>query len=99
MDILKAAGKKVVVVRHPMPYGKLAAQAVQRFATCRKTLTSTSARSRNARNRATYQNGFVVFAGVDYQAILDQAEKEADVVIWDGGNNDTPFYKPDLWIT
>jgi predicted GTPase len=99
MDILKKAGKKVVVIRHPMPYGNLAAQSVQRFA----TLEDLNQHHCTIEEREEYephiQNGFVVYAGVDYQAILDQAEKEADVVIWDGGNNDTPFYKPDLWIT
>jgi len=99
MDILKAQGKKVVVVRHPMPYGNLAAQAVQRFA----TLEDLDQHDCTIEEREEYephiQNGFVCYAGVDYAAILAQAEKEADVVIWDGGNNDTPFFKPDLWIT
>lgn len=99
MDILKKAGKKVVVIRHPMPYGNLAAQAVQRFATVEDLNFYECTIEEREEYEPHIQNGFVVYAGVDYQAILDQAEKEADVVIWDGGNNDTPFYKPDLWIT
>jgi predicted GTPase len=99
MDILKKAGKKVVVIRHPMPYGDLAAQAVQRFATMEDLNFHHCTIEEREEYEPHIQNGFVVYAGVDYQAILDQAEKEADVVVWDGGNNDTPFYKPDLWIT
>lgn len=99
MDILKEQGKKVVVIRHPMPYGDLAAQAVQRFATFEDLNTHECTIEEREEYEPHIQNGFVVYAGVDYKAILEQAEKEADVVIWDGGNNDTPFYKPDLWIT
>lgn len=99
MDILKEQGKKVVVIRHPMPYGDLAAQAVQRFATFEDLTTHECTIEEREEYEPHIQNGFVVYAGVDYKAILEQAEKEADVVIWDGGNNDTPFYKPDLWIT
>jgi len=99
MDILKAQGKRVVVVRHPMPYGDLAAQAVQRFA----SLDDLDRHHCTIEEREEYephiQNGFVCYAGVDYAAILARAEQEADVVVWDGGNNDTPFFKPDLWIT
>ncbi len=97
-EILKEAGKQVVVVRHPMPYGDLSAQAVQRF----------SAYGDFERNQCTIEEreeyeplvdrGIVVYAGVDYGAILKEAETEADVVIWDGGNNDTPFYQPTVHI-
>ncbi|HBL30394.1 MAG TPA: GTPase [Acidobacteria bacterium] len=97
--ILRQLGKKVVAVRHPMPYGDLAKQAVQRFA----TYADLDAQECTIEEREEYEphidNGFVVYAGVDYEKILRQAEAEADVVLWDGGNNDTPFYKPDLHIT
>ena len=99
MDLLKEQGKKVVVIRHPMPYGDLAAQAVQRFATFEDLNIHECTIEEREEYEPHIQNGFVVYAGVDYKAILEQAEQEADVVIWDGGNNDTPFYKPDLWIT
>jgi predicted GTPase len=95
---LRAAGKKVVAVRHPMPYGDLAAQAVQRMA----SLADIDANNCTIEEREEYemhvQEGGVIYAGVDYEAILRRAEAEADVVIWDGGNNDLPFFKPDLWI-
>jgi len=84
---LRAAGKRVVAIRHPMPYGDLVAQRVQRFATEREEYEPHVAA------------GTVVYAGVDYGAILAEAEKEADIILWDGGNNDLPFYRPDLWIT
>ncbi|MGD2113487.1 MAG: cyclic 2,3-diphosphoglycerate synthase [Acidobacteriota bacterium] len=97
--ILKALGKKVVAVRHPMPYGDLAKQAVQRFA----GYEDLDAHECTIEEREEYEphidNGFVVYAGIDYEAILREAEKEAEVVLWDGGNNDTAFYKPDLQIT
>ncbi len=97
--ILKEMGKKVVAVRHPMPYGDLAKQAVQRFA----TYDDLDKHECTIEEREEYEphidHGFVVYAGVDYEAILREAEKEADVVLWDGGNNDTPFYSPDLHIT
>lgn len=96
---LKQAGKQIVVVRHPMPYGDLARQAVQRFA----SYADLAAHKCTIEEREEYEThievGSVVYAGVDYGAILEQAQAEADVVIWDGGNNDTPFFKPDLWIT
>jgi predicted GTPase len=95
---LKAMGKRVAVVRHPMPYGDLAKQAVQRFA----ALADLDLHRCTIEEREEYEPhiaaGNVVFAGVDYAAILRNAEKEADVVLWDGGNNDTPFYAPDLHI-
>jgi len=97
--VLKSMGKKVVAIRHPMPYGDLAKQAVQRFA----TYDDLDKHECTIEEREEYEphidNGFVVYAGIDYEAILREAEKEAEVVLWDGGNNDTPFYKPDLHIT
>ena len=98
VDILRHLGLKTVAVRHPMPYGDLAAQAVQRFA----SYVDLDRYDCTIEEREEYEphiaNGAVVYAGVDYAAILEQAEKEADVIVWDGGNNDTPFFKPDLWI-
>jgi len=91
-------GKTVVVVRHPMPYGDLTRQVVQRFA----TLADISAQNCTIEEREEYEPvvrmGAVVYAGVDYEKILRQAETEADVIVWDGGNNDTPFYRPDIHI-
>lgn len=99
VEILRDLGKKVVVVRHPMPYGDLVAQKVQRFA----TYDDLDYHKCTIEEREEYEphidRGAIVYAGVDYEAILRQAEQEADVVIWDGGNNDFPFYKPDLMIT
>jgi predicted GTPase len=96
---LKAMGKKVVAIRHPMPYGDLEKQACQRF----ETYEDLDRHQCTIEEREEYEphidNGFVVYAGVDYERILREAEKEADVILWDGGNNDTPFYKPDLHIT
>ncbi len=98
-DVLQRMGKKVVAVRHPMPYGDLIKQAVQRFA----TYADLDAHDCTIEEREEYEphidRGVIVYAGVDYEAILREAEKEADVVVWDGGNNDLPFFKPDLWIT
>ncbi len=97
--ILKAMGKKVVAIRHPMPYGDLAKQACQRF----ETYADLDKHECTIEEREEYEphidNGFVVYAGVDYEMILREAEKEADVILWDGGNNDTPFYKADLHVT
>jgi predicted GTPase len=97
--VLRAMGRKVAVVRHPMPYGDLAKQAVQRFA----TFDDLAAHDCTIEEREEYEphieKGSVVFAGVDYHAILAAAEAEADVILWDGGNNDLPFYKPSLFIT
>lgn len=95
---LKREGWKPVVVRHPMPYGDLAAQAVQRFA----VMSDLDLNQCTIEEREEYEphlrEGTVVYAGVDYGRILRQAEKEADLVLWDGGNNDTPFYASDLEI-
>ncbi|MFO0829450.1 MAG: cyclic 2,3-diphosphoglycerate synthase [Phycisphaerales bacterium] len=96
---LKESGKRVVVVRHPMPYGDLVKQAVQRF----ETVADLDRHECTFEEREEYEShieeGTVVYAGVDYGAILEQAAREADVVFWDGGNNDLPFYQPDVWVT
>ena len=95
---LRHLGWKPVVIRHPMPYGDLAAQAVQRFA----TMDDLERHKCTIEEREEYEphisKGTVVYAGVDYEQILRQAEKEADIILWDGGNNDTPFYASDLEI-
>jgi predicted GTPase len=96
--ILTEKGRKVVVVRHPMPYGDLKKQIVQRF----EKLEDLEAHNCTIEEREEYgpliRKGMVVFAGVDYERILREAEKEADVIVWDGGNNDFPFFKSDLHI-
>jgi predicted GTPase len=98
-QILLDAGLKVALVRHPMPYGDLERMRVQRFG----TLADIDASQPTVEEREEYETpvrmGMVMYAGVDYQDILRQAEQEADVIIWDGGNNDFPFYAPDLLIT
>lgn len=97
-QILTDMGKKVAVIRHPMPYGDLAKQAVQRFG----ELADLDKHECTIEEREEYEphivNDILVFAGVDYEAILREAEKEADVILWDGGNNDLSFYKTDLQI-
>jgi len=97
-DLLKQQGLRVVAIRHPMPYGDLLKQKVQRFA----TLADMDRQKCTIEEREEYEphvmSGTTVYAGADYAAILKEAEKEADVIIWDGGNNDTPFLKPDLEI-
>ena len=95
-QILRDHGKKVVVVRHPKPYGDLATQAVERFATYADLDKYECTIEEREEYEPHIDKGTVVYAGVDYEAILRQAEKEADIVLWDGGNNDTSFYKPDL---
>lgn len=99
VEILQSLGKKTVSVRHPMPYGDLAKQKVQRFAKLEdlKKHECTIEEMEEYEPHITRAN--VIYAGVDYEAILREAEKEADIVIWDGGNNDTSFYKADLTIT
>src|ERR671922_2595849 len=96
--LLRDAGKRVAVLRHPMPYGDLAAQAVQRF----ERYEDLDAADATIEEREEYEphlaEGNLVFAGIDYGAILDLAEEEADVIVWDGGNNDTPFIRPDLHV-
>ena len=98
-EVLQALGKKVVAIRHPMPYGDLAKQACQRFA----TLKDLDKHKCTIEEREEYEphinRGIIVYAGVDYEMIIREAEKEADVILWDGGNNDMSFYKPDLLIT
>jgi predicted GTPase len=97
-DILRAAGQQVVAVRHPMPYGDLAAQAVQRFASYADLERHNCTIEEREEYEPHIDRGVIVYAGVDYEAILRQAEQEADVIVWDGGNNDLPFYQPDLHI-
>ncbi|MCK5024236.1 MAG: GTPase [Thermoplasmata archaeon] len=99
IEILKAKGKKVVAIRHPMPYGDLAKQAVQRFAAYEDLDKHECTIEEREEYEPHIDKGIVVYSGVDYGAILTEAEKEADIIIWDGGNNDTAFYKPDLYIT
>jgi predicted GTPase len=97
-SVLRGAGKSVAVLRHPMPYGDLTKQAVQRFA----RYEDLDAADATIEEREEYEphiaEGNLVFAGVDYGAILKRAEQEADVVVWDGGNNDIPFIHPDLHL-
>jgi predicted GTPase len=97
--ILKSLGQRVAAVRHPMPYGDLTKQICQRFA----TLEDLDLHDCTIEEREEYEPhimaGNVVFAGIDYAKILSEAEKVADVILWDGGNNDMPFYKPSLYIT
>jgi predicted GTPase len=98
-QILLDAGLKVALVRHPMPYGDLEAMRVQRFATLADIDASHPTIEEREEYEAPVVMGMVMYAGVDYEAILRQAEAEADVVIWDGGNNDFSFYAPDLSVT
>lgn len=97
-DILRNAGKNIAAVRHPMPYGDIAAQKVQRFATLDDLKRYDCTIEEMEEYEPHIMRGNIVYAGVDYEAILRQAEEEADIVLWDGGNNDLPFYKPDLHI-
>ncbi len=96
--ILREAGKKVVAIRHPMPYGDLVAQRVQRFAEIGDLAKHKCTIEEMEEYEPHIAAGGVIYAGVDYEAILREAEKEADIILWDGGNNDTPFYKSDLHI-
>src|SRR5919204_3532210 len=95
---LKEAGLRPVVVRHPMPYGDLAAQRVQRFA----EMDDLDRAGATIEEREEYEphiaSGTVVFAGVDYALVLTRAQKECDVLVWDGGNNDLPFYRPTVHL-
>lgn len=97
-DILKAHNKKVVVVRHPMPYGDLRKQICQRFETYKDMDNANCTIEEREEYEPHIQNNTVVYAGVDYAGILKQAEKEADIILWDGGNNDLSFYNPDILI-
>lgn len=98
-ELLTAAGKKVAVIRHPMPYGDLVKQKVQRFASIEDLKLHKCTIEEMEEYEPHIIRGNILFAGVDYEAIIRQAEKEADVILWDGGNNDFAFYKPDLTIT
>jgi len=97
-ELLRESGKRVAVLRHPMPYGDLARQGVQRF----ERYEDLEAADATIEEREEYEphiaEGNLVFAGIDYAAILERAEQEADVILWDGGNNDTPFVRPDVHI-
>ena len=97
-ELLREVGKRVAVLRHPMPYGDLTKQVVQRF----ERYEDLDAADATIEEREEYEphiaEGNLVFAGIDYERILRAAEKEADVILWDGGNNDTPFVEPDLHI-
>ena len=99
LTLLRDKGLKTVAIRHPMPYGDLAKQAVQRFATLEDLTKHDCTIEEMEEYEPHILHGHVVYAGVDYAAILKEAEREADVILWDGGNNDTPFYRPDLHIT
>lgn len=102
IEILMEKGLKVVAVRHPMPYGDLNAQKVQRFATVKDLEKHKCTVEEMEEYEPHVVRGNVIYAGVDYEAILREAEKDpsgCDVILWDGGNNDFPFYKPDLMIT
>ena len=96
--ILLDAGLKVALVRHPMPYGDLEAMRVQRFASIEEIDATHPTIEEREEYELPVEMGMVMYAGVDYEAILRQAEEEADVVIWDGGNNDLPFFRPSLHI-
>ncbi|MBU4425524.1 MAG: cyclic 2,3-diphosphoglycerate synthase [Proteobacteria bacterium] len=97
-DIIKGMGKKVVAIRHPMPYGDLTKQVVQRFSSYEDFEKNNCTIEEREEYEPLVAQGTVVYAGVDYEKILKEAEKEADVIVWDGGNNDTPFYFPDVHI-
>lgn len=97
--LLKEMGQKVVVIRHPMPYGDLVKQRVQRFETYEDLVAHECTIEEIEEYEPHIEENTVVYAGVDYEAILREAEEEADIIIWDGGNNDLPFYQPDIFIT
>ncbi|MBX5327876.1 MAG: cyclic 2,3-diphosphoglycerate synthase [Candidatus Bathyarchaeota archaeon] len=96
--ILKNMGLRVVAIRHPMPYGDLRKQVCQRFASYEDLDKHECTIEEREEYEPHIDNGIIVYAGVDYEKILHEAEQEADVIVWDGGNNDLPFYKPDLHI-
>lgn len=99
VEVLTKAGKKVVAIRHPMPYGDLVKQKVQRFATYADLKKHNCTIEEIEEYEPHIARGGVIYAGVDYEAILREAEKEADVILWDGGNNDFSFYKADVTFT
>ena len=96
--LLKEKGKRVAVIRHPMPYGNLVKQKVQRFVTYQDMIEQECTIEEMEEYEPHINSGIIVYAGVDYGAILEEAEKEADIIIWDGGNNDFSFYRADLEI-
>ena len=96
---LRSIGKKVVAIRHPMPYGDLVKQKVQRYGSLEDLTKHKCTVEEMEEYEPHIVEGTIIYSGVDYEAILRQAEKEADIIIWDGGNNDMSFYKPDLTIT
>lgn len=96
--ILQQMGKKVVAIRHPMPYGDLSQQICQRFASYEDLNLHKCTIEEREEYEPHIDNGIIIYAGVDYEVILREAEKEADIIIWDGGNNDFPFYHADLHI-
>ena len=98
VDILKGKGLSVVVVRHPMPYGDLKKQECQRFASMEDCIRNECTIEEREEYEPYICCGTVVYSGVDFRKILESAEKEADIIIWDGGNNDIPFFRPDLHI-
>ncbi|MBL7128314.1 MAG: GTPase [Ignavibacteria bacterium] len=98
-EILKGLNKKTVAIRHPMPYGDLAKQKTQRFGTISDLKKNKCTIEEMEEYEPYVSQGHVIYSGVDYGEILREAEKEADVILWDGGNNDMPFYKADLVIT
>ncbi len=97
-QLLQEMGYKVVAIRHPMPYGDLRKQVIQRFASFEDLDKHECTIEEREEYEPYIERGMVVYAGVDYEKILREAEKEADIILWDGGNNDFPFYVPDLWI-
>jgi predicted GTPase len=97
-DLIRGMGKKGVAIRHPMPYGDLTKQIVQRFSSYEDFEKNNCTIEEREEYEPLVAQGTVVYAGIDYEKILEEAEKEADVIVWDGGNNDTPFYFPDVHI-
>jgi len=97
--VLKEAGKRVAVIRHPMPYGQLKDQVAQRFETSQDLIDAECTIEEREEYEPHLAQGSIVYAGVDYGEILTMAQKEADVIVWDGGNNDLPFYRSDIHIT
>jgi len=97
-EVLKSMGKKVVAIRHPMPYGDLKEQICQRFASYEDLDKHKCTIEEREEYEPHIDNGIIVYSGVDYEVILREAEKEADIILWDGGNNDFSFYKSDLNI-
>jgi predicted GTPase len=97
--ILKAAGKKIAVVRHPMPYGDMTKQIAQRFETSQDLIDADCTIEEREEYEPHLAMGSIVYAGIDYGEIISRAQKEADIVLWDGGNNDLPFYTPNVHIT